>query len=484
MAKINKLMLTLPNTRWFNLRYWHIPPYTLGLLTATLKDRYEVNILDANFDDLDFNEVEDRIARYEPDVIGISCMSLEYDESFKKLASIAKSACPETKVVVGGVYPTILPRRLIADRNIDYVVLGEGEYRFRKLLEYLENKNFPLEEMDGLAYRTGNGIVIQKVNNHIDNLDELPLPCYDNLDYFAYASKANKFSYYNYPRRFPYASTVTSRGCPFRCTFCSTRAICGPKIRYRSADSVLREIDWLVEKYGLKEMLFLDDNLYLDRKRMKKILLGLIDRKYDLEWKSINAAPYALNNEILELMRESGCYQISLALESGTEEGLRLMKKPYKDPSRVKPIVEKARALGFELGAMFVIGFPGETWEQIRRTIRFAEELDLDFSNFNIASPLPETELYRIAKEQHLLTEEFDFDSLDFHGFGRATIRTDEFTPEELEILRAFEWDRINFTNDAKSAKIAKMNGITIEELKNWRVSTRRGLGVKVQHNV
>ena len=482
MSKIEKIMLAAPNDRWFENRHWNSFPYTFGVLTSVLKDRYDVKILDAGHEDLDFEKVRERIEKYGPDVFGITCMSLEYTQNIQKLASIAKSACPDTKVVAGGIYPTLLPDALIQNPNVDYEVLGEGEYRFPRLLKHLEGK-LEIDKINGIVFKDNGKPKINPVEEYIEDLDQLPLPCYENLDLPEYASRANKYSYYAYPRRMPYAATVSSRGCPFRCIFCSSKSINGPKIRYRSADSVLKEIDMLVDKYKVKEIIFMDDNFYMDSERAHKIFSGLIERNYDLEWKSVNAAVYALDDRMLERMRQSKCYQISLAVESGTLEGLRRLKKPVSVLQKAKPIIKKARSLDFEVGAMFVIGTPGETWDEIRQTMRFAEEIDADYCSFNIATPLPKTELYEIAIRNNLLPKDFDFNSLDFKGFGRATITTDEFTPEELQILRAFEWDRINFKTREKAEKIARMNGLTLEELNAWRVSTRRGLGVKVRYS-
>ena len=300
----------------------------------------------------------------------------------------------------------------------------------------------------------------------------------------SYMNQASPYSYYTYPNRFPVAFTITSRGCPFNCIFCSSKAINGPMIRYRSAENVLKEIDWLVQKYGIKEVIFYDDNFYLNHERLIKILKGLIERNYDLEWKTVNAAVYALNKELLELIRKSGCYQIALAIESGSEEGLKILNKPAakKILANAPEIVKKVRELGMQVTGLFIIGAPGETWETIRQTFRFAEELDLDYCSFNIATPLPATKLYDFVREQKLIPDDFDFDSLDFKGFGRATITTEEFTPEELQILRAFEWDRINFKTQEKMEKIAQMHHITMKQLNEWRKSTRRGLGVTVRH--
>lgn len=480
MGKIEKIILAAPNDRWFGNRHWGGFPYTFGVLTSVLKDRYDVRILDAGHNDLDFDKVRERIGEYSPDVMGITCMSLEYSQNIQKLASIAKSTCPDIKVVAGGIFPTLLPDVLIQNKNIDYEVLAEGEYRLPRLLEHLEGK-LEIGEIDGIVSKDNGKPKTNPVREYIEYLDQLPLPCYDNLNILEYASQVNKYSYYVSPRRTPYAATISSRGCPFRCIFCSSSSINGPKIRYRSADSVLKEVDWLVDKFGIKEVIFMDDNFYLDKKRAHQIFDGLIERNYDLDWKSVNAAVYALDDKMLERMKQSKCYQISIAVESGTLEGLRRLKKPVSVLEKAKPIIKKAHSLDIEVGTMFVIGTPGETWEEIRQTMRFAEEIDADYCSFNIATPLPKTELYEIAVRDNLLPKDFDFNSLDFKGFGRATITTDEFTPEELQILRSFEWDRINFKTKEKAEKIARMQGLTLEELNNWRVSTRRGLGVKVR---
>jgi len=442
------------------------------------KSGYEVSFLDTDLYDMDYNEVKSAIAKEAPDVIGISCMSMEYAQNFRKMAELVKSVSKDIITVVGGIYPTLLPDELIKDDNIDYAILGEGEYRFPKLLEYLGKRNVAIEEIDGLAYKKGKAIVIQKATNYINDLDALPFPDYEGIDFDAYSSKANKYSYFIYPQNFPYAFSMTSRGCPFSCIFCSSKSVNGPNIRYRSAENVLKEVDWLVEKYKVKEIIFLDDNIYLDRNRTKLILQGLIERRkvYELKWKSPNVALYALDDEILEMLKASGCYQIAIAIEAGTKEVLKLMRKPYNDLDKARRIVNKAKSLGIVVTAMFVIGIPGETWEQIRQTFRFAEELELDYVSFSIATPLPKTELLDIAQKNNLLPKDFGFNHIDFKGFGKAAITTNEFTPDELVIIRGFEWDRINFKNKDKLPLIAEMNGISLEELDQWRISTRRGL--------
>ncbi len=468
-----RILLIEINTRWFGMKHWHDIPYGICLLKAALKDKHTVKVLDANFLDLDEAGLTREIRDYEPDLVGISCMSMEYRKTLLRTAQLSKQAAPKAVVAAGGVYPTLLPEEIISEESFDFIVMGEGEIRFERLLRRLESGNGGLESVDGLCYRKDGEIIVQPVKSYIDNLDDAPYPDHSDLDFHKYASFATKYNFYIYPRRFPYAKTITSRGCPFRCTFCSSRFIHGKKIRYRSAENVLGEIDWLVDKYGIKEIIFLDDNLIVNRKRIVAILNGLLERKYDLAWKAATNAAYALDDELLELMKETGCYQMNLAIESGSEHTLKLIRKPLK-LDKVREVVAKSKQLGFEITGGFIFGLPGETWEDIRQTFSFAESLNIDYCAFNIANPLPRTELLDICRERGNLVRDFEFSDSRFDGFGVPNIRTPEFEPGELVALRAFEWDRINFKNEEVNKRIARINGISPQDIEPWRLNTRR----------
>jgi anaerobic magnesium-protoporphyrin IX monomethyl ester cyclase len=470
---MQKILLINLNTRWFEKGYWNDLPYGLCILKATLKGKYNVKVLDANFHNLNELEIKERSFEYLPDVVGITCMSFEYKKTLFLTAQLIKKVLPDVPIVVGGIFPTLLPEEIICEKEIDYVIMGEGEFRFEALLQYLNDKTISIESIDGLAYKRNNHPIFQNVKNYIEDLDVVPLPDYSELDYKAYSSSATKYSHYTHPLRFPYGRIITSRGCPYDCIFCCSKKINGDKIRFRSPQAVLSEIDWLVREYGVKEIIFYDDNLIINRKRIVEILEGLIKRNYDLQWKPTSIAVYALDDDLLELIRKSGCYQLVLALESGTEEGLKIMKKPFRRLEKTEKVITKAKSLGFYLSAGFVFGLPGETWEQILRTFRYAESLDIDYCTFGVATPLPKTELYEICKKNNLLVPNFSFNDESFTGFGKPSICTTEFSPFELAILRAFEWDRINFKSTKKIERIALMHSITVEEVNQWRKNTR-----------
>ena len=171
-------------------------------------------------------------------------------------------------------------------------------------------------------------------------------------------------------------------------------------------------------------------------------------------------------------MYDSGCYQITVSIESGVPEILKkIIKKPI-DLKRSKDLCDKAIEIGIEVICNFVIGFPDETWEQIRTTIRYAENLNIDLINMHIATPLPRTRLMNVCLERGLL-KEGELSS----GYCSGAIETKEFSKNELQIVRAFEWDRINFSTSEKIDKIALIENLTVEEVQEWRKSTRRSLG-------
>jgi radical SAM superfamily enzyme YgiQ (UPF0313 family) len=480
--RIKKIIIVLPNALWSGTRKFNVHPYSACLLGAVLKGKYQVKILDANLDDLSLEESADKVIEYSPDVVGISGMSIEYAQSCHQLAALIKKKRPESMIIMGGAYPTLLPEVAIKDINIDFLILSEGEFRFPRLLEAIEN-NADYGSMEGTAYRKDGKPVINMHTEYISDLDSVPLPDYSLVNFKEYTNKHNKYSLYNDPRYLPYAVTISSRGCPFNCVFCSSKNLHGRRCRMRSAENVLEEIDHLVKDYGVKEIIFLDDNLLLDRKRTEKILNGIIDRKYDLHWKATNVPTFSLDEDLLKLMKKSGCYQITLPIESGNAYVLKnIIHKPL-DLDKAIEVIKIAKKLDFEIACLFVIGLPGETWDQILDTVNFAEKIDVDWVVFSIATPLPKTELYDIAKERGYLEPGFNFSEFKFFGYGHGSITTEEFTPRELEMLRAIEWDRINFKTEEKKKKIALMNSITMKELHDWRVSTRRNVGGYVKYD-
>lgn len=480
----------IPNTTWFEKRYWHNIPYVEALLTAVLKqNNYDVDTIDANLNNFNEAELAEKIKTLNPDFIGIGEMALEYRDCVHKSFEIVKKIAPNIITIIGGVYPTLSPEIVTKDSNIDYFVFGEGEERLIKLLKAIETKQ-GFKDIDGLAYRAKGKLISQPMlKGGIQDLDSLPLPDYSNFDMQKYMNYQQKFTQNFTFKQLPVGITMTSRGCPFRCTFCSSKELYSQKIRVRSPENVLKEVDMLINNYGMKEIIFIDDSLLWPKDRAIKIMDGLIERRkkgYNLTWKSNNLAIHHINDdEILDKMKESGCYQIIASIESGSSETLKRMKKPV-DLKMATEALRKIQKRNFDnVSSNFVIGMPGDTWDDIRQTFNYVDEMMnqglLDYAVFHIATPFPGTELYEICKEKGYLPKDFDFSKSEYYGFGKGVIKTPEFSPEELQILRAYEWDRLNFRTLEQKEKIAKMVDITLEELENWRKETRKKVGLNIK---
>lgn len=457
-----KVVLVVPNFRWGDSdtnTLWHYIPYNLCLLASAVKDLCEVTIVDAYKDNISVKEFHKRLKQLNPDLVGITVLFDQYAQSGHVAALIAKRL--GVKVVMGGVYATTNPEQVMEDENIDYVVIGEGEKMFKYLVATLMRHDIPKSYF---------------IADRIYDLDNIPLPSYNLIDFEKYSHSAERKSV-DSPRDYPYARIMTSRGCPMNCCFCQVGTISGTEFRSRSATNVLDEIQWLKEVYGIRSLIFDDDNLLHDKKRAREIFQGMIDRGLVMPWVSIGLAVFKLDKDLLALMRASGCEYIAIAIESGTKRVLKeIINKPI-DLDYAKAMVQIARDQGIYVTANFIVGFPTETWDEIRQTIQCAEDIGVDYVKIFHAVPLPHTRLWDLCEQTGAFHRNNDF------KWSKGNIDTKEFSSDDLTILRAYEWDRINFSNPDKRERTREMMGVSEGELEEIRKSTLRNachlVGVK-----
>ena len=474
-----KILLIIPNLNWIDKdinALWDVLPWNLCMLAAMVEDFCEVEILDAYKRNLTQKELSVEIKNIKPDVVGITVLMDQYGKSGHMVAEIAKQIDSDILTVMGGVYATVNPEFVVKDNNIDYVMIGEAEYSFKDLLNYLRGVD-DVKISSGIAYKTDNGVVINKGHSElIKDLSELPRPSYHLIDYLSYANMYSDRKSVDAPMDYPYARIVTSRGCPFKCTFCQVPTIQGRYFRKRSIEHILDEILWLKNEYGIKAIIFDDDNLYTNMKNAKQLFQAMIDSGLNLPWVSIATAVFRLDEEMIDLMYESGCRYIDIAIESGSERVINeIVKKPIEHKQAIR-LVKYARTKGIFVSSNFIIGFPGETWDEILETISFAEIINVDYAKIFIAIPLKNTEMYNQAKEKNLIKKSHS-ESVWTSG---GMLETDEFSSEDLTILRAYEWERINFTNFEKRKNTADRMGITLIELKEIRKRTLQNARNKV----
>jgi len=375
--------------------------------------------------------IEKRIKDFSPDVIGVPCLFSAMQMDMANICRIAKNVNPAIKTVAGGAHAGLMGADLLREYNeVDFVIVGEAEVSFLNLLMALEDGT-GLSGLNGLAYRENGTIKYIPKIEYIEDLDSIPFPARHLFNMNKYFNNAKSHGFF---RNTPFTQIITSRGCPLKCTFCALGAHWGNRQRLRSAKNVLDEIEYLIREYGIKEIHFEDDNLLADKKRSIELFDGMVERNFNIKWQVPSGiAVYTLNEEILSKMRASGCYSISLAIESGNQEVVsKLMNKPV-NLKIVPNLVKGIRENGIDVRGFFIIGYPDETKANIRQTIDFARELELDWAYFSIASPLPYTEMYNTCIEKGYIKKE-DFDSV--RSFHRSIIRTPEFDPEYLENIR------------------------------------------------
>jgi magnesium-protoporphyrin IX monomethyl ester (oxidative) cyclase len=449
--KIERILLVQPPlTTYTNLssepKGVH-PPIGLAYIGAVLENDYDVRILDSVVEGyereveidrnvvrygLGFKEIQDRIDAFRPDVVGVSnSFSSGFREAIQ-VCSLVRSMSPEIITVMGGPHPSAAPGEVAERREVDFVVLGEGEYSFRDLLRAIEKEDF--SNLDGVAFKDDGKVRVFPKRRFIGNLDELPFPARHLLPMEKYFAIGEAFIV---TRRKPFTPLNTSRGCTARCTFCPVHATWGGKWRPRSAENVLDEIEHLVKTYGVREIHFDDDNLVLGRKRAEKIFQGVIERKLDIVWTvPTGLALWALDDDLLKLMKDSGCYKLFVAVESGDEHILHeVIRKPL-DLKKVKPLVRTMRTLDIEVESFFVVGMPGENQKSLNRTFRFARELDTDATHYFFANPMPGTRLWQICDEKGYFVKDFSFDRIRVE---QANIDTPQLPALKLERLVARE---------------------------------------------
>ncbi|NLH43480.1 MAG: B12-binding domain-containing radical SAM protein [Planctomycetes bacterium] len=467
-----KLVLVYPNQRWLKddiVTTWRLDPRTLAVIAAVVRDVVDVEILDANVDNLSPERFREAIAVRQPDYVGVSLLTTEYAPILYQAADIVKDVDPSIVVIAGGVHVTLHYDEVLGHSTIDYCCRGEGEHVLRELLLHLQGKG-PLPT-SGLVYREGDRIVAQE-KAVVEDLAALPWPAYDLIDFQKYCETDARQGANRFPE-LPGMAMLISRGCPYHCSFCQVASISGRQARVRDPADVVKEIRFVKERYGIRSITFFDDNFFVPVKAMKEFLRLMVREKVDIKWQAAGAAIWVLDEEFLDLMQQSGCVGVTVALESGVERVLHdIVNKPIDRIDQIPDKIDRIHQRGIWVAANFIIGLPGETWEEIRQTVRFAEACRADYVKFYVAVPLHGTRMYEMAKEMGVLGGADGHTSVDWR-YGQ--ILSKEWTPKDVSTLRVYEWDRINFSPD-RIGRVCEIWGTTVEEINRIRKATRDSL--------
>jgi anaerobic magnesium-protoporphyrin IX monomethyl ester cyclase len=381
-------------------RYLPVSPHTgIGILAACLlRAGKTVKIIDENVTSLDEVMVDDYVKDMSrPYIFGISCVTAAVNRGYQ-IAKVLKAHYPDSKVIFGGIHPTVLPEEVLSTGSVDIVVRGEGEEILLYLYDAIKNgKDY--SHLRGISFRNKNGILHNPDASLVSDIDSLPPFPYELFK--------------NMSERYTLGFIVSSRGCPYDCIFCSQRLISGRAYRYIKLEKVMEELDLLINKYNQREVDFMDDNFVVNKKRVYELCNFIIDRGFHKKCSfHFQARGDSVDENMLRLLLKANFKYIDFGIETASERLMKLINKQETVNDNINA-VRMAKKLGFQVSATFILGLPTETKEERRAAYKLAKELDIDFARFNNATPYPGTKLYKIAEEEGTLNIEKGWTNLN-----------------------------------------------------------------------
>lgn len=397
------------------------PPTGLLYISAMLDTHgFDNYIIDAEIENFSEKDILDTIYGLNPAIVGFSATTPEI-RYILHLSEKIKRQLPDVTIAVGGPHTIILPDEVIANPAVDVVCCGEGETAFSEYVKKKFNDDLNGGELSNIYYKYDSVIVKPSGVVTFEDVNAIPFQARDKINPHSYTYPAPKKG------KVPFAIILSSRGCPYNCAFCCD--VMGRKVRFMTAEKVVDEIEHIKSEFGIDFIQFNDDTFVVDRKRVMRICELLVEKKLDITWYCMARADL-LDDELLKTMKHAGCVRITMGVESGNLKSLKLLDKKT-NPGDYKRAFKLAHDNGIETRGSFIIGIPYETKDDIRATIKFAKELDLDEAAFNIMTPYPKTKIYEMAKKGEgirLLSDNFD----EYKRWGNAVIELPDITREEL----------------------------------------------------
>lgn len=362
-------------------------PLGLGYLAAVLEEnQYEVDVLDLQMIDPTVQQIESDLSKTDADIVGVTTSTLTYWPAIE-VVKAAKRALPDALTLVGGPHVTALPEQTLNESpEVDIVVRGEGERTMLELANLVSKADLKnLDKIDGVTFRK-NGRIVQTNNRaFIENLDELPHPAYKHFQLEKYRMEGKN-----------YLPIITSRGCPFECTFCLASSMCGTRFRTRSPKKVLDELEWMRDVHHADIFALYDDTFTFDKKRANAICDEMKARNFDLPW-DCRTRVDQITTEILTKLKNANCQLVHFGVESGNQKMLDAMKK-HTTVEKNAWAIKLSKEVGISVAISVVVGYPGETPEMLKETFDFIKKTKPDFVYVCQAIPYPGTELLEILR--------------------------------------------------------------------------------------
>lgn len=463
---MHDLLLIKPLSK-YNLQY--TPSLGLGFIAGHVeKHGFRVRIIDCNVLKISPEHLPQRLPLKNYRLIGIQAYDMDLQE-VKKYLQILRREVPDVPLIVGGPAPSSSPEFVLKFlKESDFLVVGEGEIAVEKLLCILQSRNTDrslLKGVPNLAWREEDKIYMTP-HEYVSDLNAIGAPAWDRIDPGLYNNAVHGFFY----RRLPILPIMISRGCPFRCSFCGSRNITGYKVRRRDPGQVVDELEYLKNRYGLREFQVIDDNFTFPPEAALEFAEKLIERRLGLLWTCPNGLRIdTLNKKLLAAMKESGCYEIAVGIESGDPVILKDMDKNLS----LETVIEKVNLIhsrGISVVGFVMVGYPLETEETLRRTMKFILSLPLIRISLTRFVPMPGTPISdRLIAGGEIKYEKIDPAKLNYNDFS--------YIPPKLTENQLRYWYRLFFLRFSLRPRIIFHNIRNIRSLSHARIIIQKIFG-------
>ena len=369
------------------------PPLGIAYMAGVLQENnIDVEILDASAEDMGFEDVKNELFKRKPDLVALTALTPTIGRALET-AQVVKETLPNSIVVMGGYHPTFNFIETLEDENVDIVIRGEGEYIMLNLVQALENHS-NLHDVKGIVFEDKNSkeVVITPEAPLIDNLDEIPFPALNLLP-------LKKYRLLDMDTHM--ATMITTMGCPMQCSFCSSAAMHGRKIRERSVKNIVDEIEYLKTTYDIDTIAFMDDTFTLKKRKVIAICDEILKRNIKIMWGCTSRVD-TLDETLLKKMKEAGCITIFIGVESADQQQLDKMCK-NTTVTKIENAFKIANQLKIRTIASVALGMPGDSKEIMNKTIKFVHKLKPNYAIYSLATPYPGTKFYKESFEKNLI---------------------------------------------------------------------------------
>jgi radical SAM superfamily enzyme YgiQ (UPF0313 family) len=406
-----------------------VPPLGILYIAAMLEQQgHELQVFDI---DPDVASCMEQIKAFAPRIIGLGCYTNTYPKA-RRLTEKLKQEFPQAIFVCGGVHATAKPVETLRELRVDYLVYAEGERSMSRLVQCLESgAHEEIASIKGLYYWKDGEITYTGPPELIDELDSIPFPARHLLNFSSYLAPPGMIRGHALDR---ITTIFTSRGCPYPCIYCASHIVQGKKVRRRSALNVIAELEGLVDNYGIRGFYICDDLVTGDRDWMMEFSRQLTAKNLGLRW-ACQARVDRADEEMLMLMKQAGCIQLDFGVESGSDKTLKTMKK-HTRTDVARHTFRLMHKLKMRCCATFIIGFPGETEEDMEETFHLAKEIRADYTAFYFLTPYPGTAIYHMAVQNRWIDPASVADEHFTHRQVSIPIMAIEHSPEKLAAVR------------------------------------------------